>query len=55
LMAAAKAPREEDDALRIDTAYDDERARLKVFISGSPATTVGMIGLVEKLAKGREE
>src|SRR5262245_9355585 len=35
LMAAAKAPRDEDHPLRIDTTYDNERARLKVFISGS--------------------
>ena len=55
LMAAAKAPREEDHALRIDTIYDEERACLKVFISGSPGTTVSIIGLVEKLAERRDE
>ena len=55
LMAAARAPREEDDALRIDTIHDEERGRLKVFISGSPATTVSMIGLVETLAERRHE
>jgi excisionase family DNA binding protein len=55
LMAAAKAPREEDHALRIDTTYDEERACLKVFISGSPETTVSMIGLVEKLAERRDQ
>jgi len=55
LMAAAKAPREEDHALRIDTTYDEERARLKVFISGSPETTVSMLGLVAKLAERRDE
>jgi len=40
LMAAAKAPRGEDHPLRIDTSYDDERARLKVFISGSIDTNL---------------
>lgn len=49
LMAAAKAPRDEDDFLRLDTSYDQERARFKVFISGSVATTVGFVTLVEKL------
>jgi excisionase family DNA binding protein len=53
LMAAAKAPREEDQPLRIDTTYDAERARLKVFISGSVDTTISMIELVKTLV-GRE-
>jgi hypothetical protein len=50
LMAAAKAPRGEDHPLRIDTSYDDERARLKVFISGSMETSVSMLRLVQKLS-----
>lgn len=54
LMAAAKAPREEEHPLRIDTTYDDERARLKVFISGSPETTIGLLRLVNKLAERKE-
>ena len=54
LMATAKAPRDEEHPLRIDTAYDDERARLKVFISGSPETTIGLLRLVEKLVEGKE-
>jgi excisionase family DNA binding protein len=53
LMATAKAPRDEDQPLRIDTAYDDERARLKVFISGSPQTTASMIRLVATLVEPR--
>jgi len=54
LMAAAKAPREEDHPLRIDTTYDDERARLKVFISGSPETTISLLRLVNKLVERKE-
>lgn len=50
LMAAAKAPRGEDHALRVDTSYDDERARLKVFISGSMETTLSILRLVNTLA-----
>ena len=54
LMAAAKAPRDEEHALRVDTSYDGERARLKVFISGSAETTIGLLRLVETLV-GRNE
>jgi excisionase family DNA binding protein len=51
LMAGARAPRDEDQPLRIDTSYDDERARLKVFISGSMDTTVGFLGTVKRLVE----
>ena len=54
LMVAAKAPREEDHPLRIDTTYDDERARLKMFISGSPETTISLLRLVNKLVERKE-
>ena len=54
LMAAAKAPREEEHPLRIDTTYDDERARLKVFISGSPETTISLLRLVNTLVERKE-
>jgi excisionase family DNA binding protein len=54
LMAAAKAPRDEEHPLRIDTTYDDERARLKVFISGSLETTISMLRLVDKLVERKE-
>ncbi len=54
LMAAAKAPREEEHPLRIDTTYDDERARLKVFISGSPETTISLLQLVNRLVESKE-
>jgi excisionase family DNA binding protein len=51
LMAAAKAPRDEDQPLRIDTSYDAERARFKVFVSGSVDTTIGMLTLVKQLVE----
>jgi hypothetical protein len=54
LMAAAKAPRQEEHSLRVDTAYDDERARLKVFISGSPETTISLLQLVNTLVERKE-
>ncbi len=51
LMAGARAPRDEDQPLRIDTSYDDERARMKVFISGSMDTTIGFLGTVKRLVE----
>jgi excisionase family DNA binding protein len=54
LMVAAKAPREEEHPLRIDTTYDDERARLKVFISGSPETTISLLRLVNTMVERKE-
>jgi excisionase family DNA binding protein len=39
LLAAAKGPRDGDEPLRIDTIYDPSRARLKVIVTGSLATT----------------
>jgi excisionase family DNA binding protein len=54
LMAAAKAPRQEEHSLRVDTAYDHERARLKVFISGSPETTISLVRLVNTLVESKE-
>lgn len=35
LVAAAKTPREDGTALRIDTIYDEERSQLKVIVIGS--------------------
>jgi excisionase family DNA binding protein len=51
LMAAAQAPRDEDQALRIDTGYDEERARFKIYVSGSMETTITMLRLVSKLVQ----
>jgi excisionase family DNA binding protein len=54
LMAAAKSPREEEHPLRVDTTYDAERARLKVFVSGSAETTIGMLRLVNMLVERKD-
>jgi excisionase family DNA binding protein len=43
LLAAAKSRPEGDDPLRVDTIYDQERARLKVILSGSIATTTSLL------------
>ena len=49
ITAAAKG-RNESQALRIQTVHYDERARLKVIIFGSLATTGALLGLIETLA-----
>jgi excisionase family DNA binding protein len=36
-----------DTPLRVDTVYDETRGRLKVIITGSLATTVGLLKLLE--------
>ena len=53
LMAAAKGRREDDEPLRIDTIYDEERERLKVILSGSIATSVSLLRLITTLAESR--
>ena len=42
-----------DTPLRIETVYDELRARLKVIITGSLATTVGLLKLTEVYAEQR--
>jgi excisionase family DNA binding protein len=40
-----------DTPLRVDTIYDETRARLKIIITGSLPTTVGLLKLVEAHAQ----
>ena len=46
LLASVKGRPEGAHPLRIDTIYDPERARLKVILNGSAATTAGLIKFV---------
>ena len=43
MMAAAKTRPEADGPLRVDTIYDQERARFKVIITGGIATTASLL------------
>ena len=43
MMAAAKGRPDADGPLRVDTIYDQERARFKVIITGSIATTASLL------------
>ena len=49
LMAAAKGRSEDDGPLRIDTVYDQERARLKVIVIGSINTTAPLLKFINAL------
>lgn len=49
LMAAAKGLTEDDGTLRIDTVHDPERARLKVILIGSIATTAPLLKFINAL------
>ena len=47
LMATAKGRGDgDDDPLRVDTMYDRERARLKVILTGSIATTAALLKFI---------
>ena len=51
LLNASVGGRSSSDApVRIDTIYDEERARLKIIISGSIATTTTLLAAVTTLA-----
>jgi excisionase family DNA binding protein len=46
LLAAAQGRPDTPDPLRIDTIYEPERARLKVIVTGSLATTASLLKFV---------
>jgi excisionase family DNA binding protein len=51
VTAAVKGRPQGDAPVRIDTIYDEERARLKVIITGSIDTTRTLLGAIEGLAE----
>jgi excisionase family DNA binding protein len=51
LMAATKGRPDDDEPLRIDTIYDQERARLKVILTGGIATTASLLKFVAAFLK----
>lgn len=46
LLAGAKGKPDEPDPLRVSTIYEPGRARLKVILSGSVATTTALLGFI---------
>jgi excisionase family DNA binding protein len=53
VMAAVKGPREGGDALRVQTVYDEERARLRIMLLGDPQTSAELLRLVSALLEAR--
>jgi excisionase family DNA binding protein len=51
LLAAAKAPRDDDSPLRTETIYDEERARLKIIVFGSLPVVGDMFKLITAILK----
>ncbi|WP_030985459.1 helix-turn-helix domain-containing protein [Streptomyces sp. NRRL S-1813] len=47
LMGAAANPRPEDEPLRIETAYDAERARMKIIVLGGLGVTARLLDYIE--------
>ena len=46
LMAAVKGRNQDDEPLRIDTIYDEERGRLKVILTGSIGTVTWLLKVI---------
>jgi excisionase family DNA binding protein len=53
VMAAVKGPREGGDPLRVQTVYDEERARLRLMLLGDPQTSAELLRLVSTLLEAR--
>ncbi|MFB9906979.1 helix-turn-helix domain-containing protein [Allokutzneria oryzae] len=53
VMASLNGSRDGDGPLRVQTAYDEERASLKVIVIGAPDATADVIKLVDALV-GRD-
>jgi excisionase family DNA binding protein len=51
LMAAVKGRPHGDQPVRIDTIYDEARARLKVIVTGGVDTTRTLLGSIKALAE----
>jgi excisionase family DNA binding protein len=49
LTAAAQAPRDSPEPLRLQTIYDEERSRMKIVILGGPAATADLLHLLDGL------
>jgi len=52
LMAAASGPHDGDPPLRVETVYDEARARLKIILIGGAAATAELLRYVEVIAEG---
>ena len=51
LLASVKSRDERDERLRLDTIYDEERARLKIIAIGSVATIASLLKFIDLLLR----
>jgi excisionase family DNA binding protein len=51
LIAAAKAPRDEGERLRVETIYDEARAHLKVIVVGSLKSSGAILKIIDALSE----
>jgi hypothetical protein len=55
IMAAVKGRDRDDQPVRIDTFYDEERGRLKVILTGSLTTTAARLRMIATLTDEAED
>jgi excisionase family DNA binding protein len=53
VMAAVNGRREDDDPMRVQTVYDEERARLRILLLGGAQTSAELLRLVSALLESR--
>jgi excisionase family DNA binding protein len=53
VMAAVNGPREDDDPMRVQTVYDEERGRLRILLLGGAQTSAELLRLVSALLDSR--
>ena len=53
VMAAVNGRREDDDPMRVQTVYDEERARLRIMLLGGAQTSAELLRLVSALLESR--
>jgi excisionase family DNA binding protein len=53
VMAAVNGRREDDDPMRVQTVYDEERARLRIMLLGGAQTSAELLRLVSALLGSR--
>jgi excisionase family DNA binding protein len=53
VMSSVSGPPREDGNLRVETAYDKEKARMKIIVLGGPESTAELLRLVGALLQER--
>ncbi|MES2625703.1 MAG: helix-turn-helix domain-containing protein [Pseudomonadota bacterium] len=51
LMAVTNGPKDDTTPLRVDSIYDETNARLKIIVTGSIETTIGLLHIINLYAE----